>query len=520
MQKTIALLLFVAASLKLSAQNTTSSFDDAVNSVFEPIIFYLDKILFFDVFAAIGFDFGVKIPFIVLWLVFGAVFFTFYFRFINFRGFIHAIELAMGKFDKDSHEGEISHFQAIATATASTVGLGNIAGVAVAISLGGPGATFWIIVAGLLGMTTKFTECTLGVKYRKIDKNNNVSGGPMYYLRDGLAKRGWKKTGKTLAIIFAIFATIGAFGIGNMFQSNQVVAQTIVTFPSLDGYQLWIGIVIALLVGIVILGGIKGIARVNDKLFPVMAILYIVSCLVVIVVNYQHLGMAVGIIFDGAFNADAAKGGFIGVMIIGFRRAAFSNEAGIGSAAIAHSTVKTQKPVTEGIVALLEPFIDTVVVCTLTALVIVVTGLYTNPDNLTGAGLTSAAFSTVSSWFTYLLLPTIILFAYTTIISWSYYGVKSFDFLVGDACERRFGNRIYATRFYQVVFLITTAMGSILSLSALVNFSDMLVLAMAVPNIIGLLILAPEVKTELNEYMRWLKTERVSMKLPQAPPAK
>jgi len=323
-------------------------------------------VLFWDPFAAMGLELGVKIPFIIIWLIFGAIFFTIYFRFINFRGFKHAIELAMGKYDKDGNDGEISHFQAIATACASTVGLGNIAGVAVAISLGGPGATFWLIIAGLLGMSTKFTECTLGVKYRKINADETVSGGPMYYLRDGLAQKGWKRTGKFLAVLFAIFASIGAFGIGNMFQSNQVVAQTIITFPALDGYQIWLGILIAILVGIVIIGGIKGIANVNDKLFPIMAILYIISCLTVIGVNYQHIGDAFGLILNGAFNADAAKGGFVGVMIIGFRRAAFSNEAGIGSAAIAHSTVKTQKPVTEGLVALLEPFIDTVVICTMT----------------------------------------------------------------------------------------------------------------------------------------------------------
>lgn len=511
MNKLIISLLALITSTNASAQAKTS-IDDRVNSIFEPVIFYLDKILFFDPFNALGFDFGVKVPFIVVWLVFGAVFFTFYFKFINLKGFKHAIELAMGKFDKEGHSGEISHFQAISTACAATVGLGNIAGVAVAISLGGPGATFWLIVAGLLGMTTKFVECTLGVKYRKINKDNSVSGGPMYYLRDGLALKGWAKTGKVLAVLFAIFASIGAFGIGNMFQSNQVVAQTVVTFPMLADYKIWIGILIAFLVGIVVLGGIKGIARVNDKLFPIMAILYITSCLVVIAVNYQHLGEAVGVIFNGAFNADAAKGGFVGVMIIGFRRAAFSNEAGIGSAAIAHATVKTERPITEGIVALLEPFIDTVVICTLTAMVIVTTGLYENPDGLTGSQLTSAAFSTVSSWFPYLLLPTIILFAYTTIISWSYYGVKSFDFLVGNIFENRFGSRILATRIYQVVFLIITALGSVVSLSALVDFSDMLVLAMAVPNIIGLLILSPEIKTDLNEYMAWLKTERIRRK--------
>lgn len=475
---------------------------NSVDQIFQPLVNFMDQVLFWDPFAALGIVLPVKIPFIIIWLIFGALFFTIYLKFINIRGFKHAVDLVLGKYDKIGHSGEISHFQALATATASTVGLGNIAGVAVAITMGGPGATFWLIIAGLLGMTTKFTECTLGVKYRKANPDGTISGGPMYYLRDGFAKKGWAKTGKTLAIIFAVFASIGAFGIGNMFQSNQLIAQTIVNFPSLDGYQLWLGIGLAVLVGIVIIGGIKGIARVNDKLFPLMAGIYIISALTVIIINYQHIGTAFQLIFDGAFSPEGIKGGIVGVMIIGFRRAAFSNEAGIGSAAIAHSTVKTQKPVTEGFVALLEPFIDTVVICTMTALVIITSGLSGNPDNLAGTALTSAAFATVSSWFPYLLLPTIILFAYTTIISWSYYGVKSFDFLVGDFVEKRFGKRILATRFYQIIFLIITAFGSILSLSAVVDFSDMLILAMAVPNLIGLYVLAPEVKRELKNYVK------------------
>lgn len=508
MKKTVLISFLFVSALPIFAQQKDNSFSDQVNDFFTPLLKYLDAFLFWDPFEALGFEFGVKIPFIIIWLIFGALFFTVYFKFINLRGLKHAWDLVAGKYDKDGHDGEISHFQAIATACASTVGLGNIAGVAVAIAMGGPGATFWLIVAGFLGMTTKFTECTLGVKYRKINEDGSVSGGPMYYLKDGLAKKGLQKSGKVLAVLFAVFASIGAFGIGNMFQSNQLVAQTITTFPALQGAELWLGLVVAILVGIVIIGGIKGIAKVNDKLFPIMAVLYIVSCLVVIGVNYQHIGEAFSLILKGAFTPDAAKGGFVGVMIIGFRRAAFSNEAGIGSAAIAHSTVKTQKPVTEGIVALLEPFIDTVVICTMTALVIIVTGMYQNPDNLAGTQLTSSAFATVSSWFPYLLLPTIILFAYTTIISWSYYGVKSFDFLVGDFSEKYFGKRIYATRLYQVVFLIVTVLGSVLSLSALVDFSDMLVLAMAVPNIIGLYILAPEVKTELAEYLKWIKTQK------------
>ncbi len=474
--------------------------NEAINRFFQPIVSFLDLILFWDPFAIAGIDLPVKIPFIIIWLIAGAVFFSVYLRFINLRGFKHAIDLVLGKFDKDSHSGEISHFQALATATASTVGLGNIAGVAVAITMGGPGATFWLIVAGFLGMTTKLVECTLGVKYRKIDADGTVSGGPMYYLRDGLAGKGWHKTGKLLSVLFALFATIGAFGIGNMFQSNQMIAQTVITFPALQGQELWLGLLVAVLTGVVIIGGIKGIAKVNDKLFPVMALIYIVSALIVIGVNYQHIDDAVGAIFSGAFTPSGIQGGIIGVMIIGFRRAAFSNEAGIGSAAIAHSSVKTEEPVTEGYVALLEPFIDTVVICTLTALVIITSGLYTNPDQLSGTQLTSAAFATVSGWFPYLLLPTILLFAYTTMISWSYYGSKSFDFLVGDFVERKFKKRIIATRLYQVIYLLFTVLGSVLHLNAVVDFSDMLILAMAVPNIIGLYILVPEVKNAIREY--------------------
>ena len=475
---------------------------NSVDGLFQPLVSFLDKILFWDPFAALGIALPVKIPFIIIWLIFGAVFFTIYLKFINIRGLKHAIELVIGKYDKKSHSGEISHFQALATATASTVGLGNIAGVAVAITMGGPGATFWLIIAGFLGMTTKFTECTLGVKYRKINTDGSISGGPMYYLRDGLAKKGLVKTGKVLAVIFALFAAIGAFGIGNMFQSNQMVAQVITTFPSLDGNQIWIGAVLAILVGMVIIGGIRGIAKVNDKLFPLMAGIYILSALTVIIINYQHLGDTFRLIWNGAFTPDGIKGGVIGVMLIGFRRATFSNEAGIGSAAIAHSTVKTKQPLTEGYVALLEPFIDTVVICTMTALVIIITGMYTNTGNLTGSALTSAAFESVSPWFPYLLLITIILFAYTTIISWSYYGVKSIDFLLGDIIEKKFGKRILVTRVYQVIFLVITALGSVLSLNAIVDFSDMLILAMAVPNIIGLYILAPEVKAMLNQYIK------------------
>jgi AGCS family alanine or glycine:cation symporter len=486
-------------SIFIGVLKTITTMNEYINQFFQPVVNFLDDVLFWDPFAAVGIILPAKFPFIIVWLIAGALFFTLYLRFVNVSAFGHAIGIVLGKYDKKSHSGEISHFQALATATASTVGLGNIAGVAVAISMGGPGATFWLIIAGFLGMTTKLVECTLGVKYRKINPDGSVSGGPMYYLRDGLAKKGWKRAGKILAILFAIFASVGAFGIGNMFQSNQMVAQTVSTFPVLEGSELWMGLAVALLTGIVILGGIKGIARVNDKLFPLMAGIYLVSALIVIGVNFQQLDDAFIAIIRGAFTAEGIQGGVIGVMIIGFRRAAFSNEAGIGSAAIAHSSVKTEEPITEGFVALLEPFIDTVVVCTLTALVIITSGLST-ATGIEGAQLTSAAFATVSDWFPYLLLPTILLFAYTTIISWSYYGVKSFDFLAGDFFERKWKKRILATRLYQLVYLVFTALGAVLHLNAVVDFSDMLILAMAVPNIIGLYILAPEVKQAILLY--------------------
>jgi alanine or glycine:cation symporter, AGCS family len=499
MRKLIFTLLFSITVISTFANNMV---DETVNNIFQPLVDFLSAILFFDPFAAIGLNLGVKIPFIIIWLISGALFFTIYFKFINVRGIKHAIDLVRGKFDKEGHSGEISHFQALATATASTVGLGNIAGVAIAISLGGPGATFWMIIAGLLGMTTKFTECTLGVKYRNLDENNIVSGGPMYYLKKGFSNKGWKRTGQFLSVLFAVLTVFGALGIGNMFQSNQVIAQVVTSFPAFENYRLILGISMAVLVGIVIIGGIKGIANVNDKLFPIMAITYFLACFVILTMNFTKLDDAVMLIINGAFSPEATKGGIVGVMIIGFRRAAFSNEAGIGSAAIAHSTVKTEQPITEGYVALLEPFIDTVVICTLTALVIISTGLYTNPDNLNGSELTSAAFKTVSWWFPYLLVPIVFLFAYTTIISWSYYGSKNFDFLFGRFFEKRFGKRIIATRIYQIFFLLFTALGSVLSLGAIVDFSDMLVLCMAVPNIIGLYVLAPEVKAELKAYQK------------------
>lgn len=471
-----------------------------VDRFFEPLVEKLGSVLFWDPFAALGLDLGAKVPFIVVWLIAGGLFFTLYLKFINIRGLKHGVQLAFGMEKRSHGGGETSHFQAVSQALSSTVGMGNIAGVAVAISMGGPGATLWMIVAGFLGMSSKFAECTLGVKYRKVDKNGGISGGPMYYLRDGLKDLGWPRLGKFLAYAFAIIITFAAFGIGNMFQSNQVYSQLSLMFPVLEPHGFWVGLGLAAMTGLVILGGIKSIARVCDKLFPSMAILYIGMCLLIIFSNISQVGHAFQVIWDGAFTPDAAKGGIVGVLIMGFRRAAFSNEAGIGSAAIAHSTVKTTRPVTEGYVALLEPFIDTVVICTMTALTLIFSGVYTNPNHLEGAQLTSAAFSTFAPWAPYVLLLCMFLFVYSTLIGWSYYGVKGFDFLFGGLFERLTGKRLYAEKFYQVLFLIFIIVGTTTSLTAIIDFSDMLVLTMAVPNIIGLYMLAPVLKREVMEY--------------------
>lgn len=436
-------------------------------------------------------------PLIVIWLVVGAIFFTIFFKFINIRGFRHAIGIVQGKHDDHETKGEVSHFQALATALSATVGLGNIAGVAIAISLGGPGATFWMIVAGLLGMSLKFAECTLGVKYREIDENGEVSGGPMYYLSKGLKKKGLGRFGKFLAALFAILCVGGSLGGGNMFQANQAYAQLSSQVTFINGNGVMFGLVLAVLVGVVIIGGIKSIARVTEKIVPFMAVLYVGIALIIIFANYSKIGEALSMIIDGAFNATALKGGFVGVLILGFKRAAFSNEAGVGSASIAHSAVKTDKPISEGFVSLLEPFIDTVVICTMTAVVIVITGHSENPFGLEGAPLTSAAFGSVFSWFPVLLVIAILLFAFSTMVSWSYYGLKAWTYLLGKSKSSELT--------YKIIFLVFIVIGSSVKLGAVLDFSDMMILAMAFPNILGLYILAPELKQDLKEYEASLK---------------
>jgi len=453
------------------------------------------------------------IPFIVVWLILGAIFFTVRMKFINITGFKHSIELVQGKFDKPGDEGEVSHFQALATALSATVGLGNIAGVAIAITVGGPGATFWMIIAGLIGMSSKFVEVTLGVKYRNINEKGEVSGGPMHYLSKGLADKGkfFKGLGVVLAFVFSILVIGSSIGGGNMFQSNQAFQQFELLIPIMEGQGAWFGVVMAVFVGIVIIGGIQGIAKVTEKIVPFMALLYLVAALVIIAIDYDQIGHVFTMIFNGAFAPDALKGGIIGVLIVGFQRAAFSNEAGIGSASIAHSAVKTDEPVSEGIVALLEPFIDTVVICTLTALVIIFTG-YHEPSmaaGLDGAQLTSKAFGSIFSWFPWVLGVAIMLFAFSSMISWSYYGLKGFDYLLGGIIEKLTGKRTYTKYIYFTIFLFFTVVGAASSMTAVMDFSDMMILSMAFPNIIGLLILSPEVYKDLKSYLSRVKSGEI-----------
>lgn len=503
--------------LQLKGEVPAESVEEHLNSSFIPIVGGIKSVLFWDPFEFIGIydpvvynDAGLpvlhpngdvrtqEIPFIVVWLVFGALFFTIKMRFINFRGIKHAFELLRGKFDDPNNKGEVSHFQALTTALSATVGLGNIAGVAIAITLGGPGATFWMICAGILGMASKFTECTLGVKYRFINSEGEVSGGPMYYLSRALALRGMTGLGKVLAAMFAILCIGGSFGGGNMFQANQAWAQMAGKVPFFLENRAIFGLILAVLVGLVIIGGIKSIARVTDKIVPVMVGVYVTFALIIIFFNFDQTGEAFAMIFNGAFSAEAIRGGFIGVLIVGFQRAAFSNEAGVGSASIAHSASKTDEPISEGIVALLEPFIDTVVVCTMTALVLIFTGFAFDTQGLEGSQLTSAAFSSVFGWFDWVLLIAIILFAFSTMISWSYYGLKAWTYL--------FGHSKLKANIYKFIFLVFIVIGASTSLGAVLDFSDLMILGMAFPNIFGLLILVGEVRNDLKDYMKRIKS--------------
>ncbi len=456
------------------------------------------------VFISIPLGNGISMPFVIIWLLVGAIFFTIYMGFINIHGFKHAIDVVRGKFDDPDDPGEVSHFQALTAALSGTVGLGNIGGVAIAVSLGGPGATLWMILAGLLGMSTKFVECTLGVKYRNVHADGSVSGGPMYYLSKGLSKRGLGRLGRFCAVIFAVFCIGGSFGGGNMFQINQATEQLVSVTGGensfLYGREWMFGVFMAGLVGLIIIGGIKSIAKVTEKIVPFMVAIYLVAAFFIILMNFSMIPDALASIIAGAFSVKGAAGGMIGVLIVGFQRAAFSNEAGVGSASIAHSAAKTEEPISEGVVALLEPFIDTVVVCTMTALVIVITGSI-DPDATEGVSLTSRAFASTISWFPYILLIAVILFALSTMISWSYYGLKSWTYLFG---ESHLNDVIY-----KVIFCVFVVIGSVLTLSSVFYFSDAMIFAMAFPNVLGLYILAPEINRDLKSYLTRVKSGEI-----------
>lgn len=479
----------MAALLALPLPLHGADLDARLNAWVAPVAEALASVVFFSVPVA-----GVDFPLIVGWLIVAALVCTLAFRFVQLRRFVHALRIVRGDYADPRDAGEVSHFQALATAVSGTVGLGNIAGVGVAVAIGGPGATFWMIVAGLLGMASKFTECTLGVTYRITRPDGSVAGGPMHYLSRGLAERGLPRLGHRLALVFAVCCVAGALGGGNMFQANQAYQQVL---QATGGDSSWLvgrgwlfGLVLAVLVGVVIIGGIRSIARVTARLVPFMALLYLGAALIIISLHADRLVWAFGEILRGAFTGEGVAGGVIGALIQGVRRAAFSNEAGIGSAAIAHAAVRTREPVTEGYVALLEPFIDTVVICTLTALVIVISGALAT--ELSGVQLTSAAFATVWPWFPAVLSVVVLLFAYSTMITWAYYGQQAWDYVAGHGPRRQ--------RLYQAGFCVFVVLGCTMELDAVIAFSDAMIFLMAIPNVIGLYLLLPVVQGEMARY--------------------
>jgi len=490
------------AALALSLATTPalaqapSGLDQAISEAVAPIVAPIVGAIFYSVPM-----FGADVPLIVGWLVLAALVFTLYFGFIQFRGFKHSIELVRGDYLDPRDAGEVTPFQALATALSGTVGLGNIAGVGVAVYLGGPGATFWMILAGLLGMASKFTECILGVRYRNEYADGTVSGGPMYYLSKGLAEDGKARLGKFLAVFFSVCCIGGALGGGNMFQANQSFAQVSSLMPFFQGKGWLFGLIMAAIVGLVIIGGIKSIARVTEKIVPGMAILYVGSALIIIGVNIDRIPEAASAILNGAFAPTAVAGGVVGALIQGFKRAAFSNEAGIGSASIAHSAVQTKHPVTEGYVALLEPFIDTVVICTMTSLVIVITGSWVPDSGVTGIALTSKAFEANFPFFGYVLAIAAVLFAFSTMISWSYYGLKSWTYLFGEGRSREL--------VFKFIFCVFVVIGSSMSLGPVIDFSDAMIFAMAIANIVGLYMLMPKVKALLKDYQAKLDSGEI-----------
>ena len=450
----------------------------------------------------------------IVWLVIAAVFFTLYFKFINLTGIWHGIRLALGKYPDEDAPCEITHFQALCTALSGTVGIGNIGAMAFAIASGGPGALFWLIVAGFLGMTTKFAECTLGVKYRHTNPDGSVSGGPMYYLKRGFADKGMAGLGKFLGTFYAIGLVFGCLGAGNMFQSNQAFSQFVVVTGGQDSFfadRGWLfGILLAIVLGLVIIGGIKSIASVTSKLVPLMAVLYCSCAIVVLIMNAAYIPEAINWVIREAFAPKAVGGGMVGIMMIGFQRALFSNEAGLGSASIAHAAVKTRHPVTEGLVATIGPFLDTIVICSLTSLCIITSMLAVEDfqSSVSGEGanlaigidLTSAAFERNISWSPYLIAVAAILFALSTMISWSYYGTRAWCYLVGEGKRR--------ILCFNAIFCVFSALGCMLKLNAVIDISDALIWLIAVPNIIGLYVLCPDIKADLRDYFAMIRKSK------------
>ncbi|NEP81799.1 MAG: alanine:cation symporter family protein [Okeania sp. SIO3C4] len=487
-QTWLYILIFLLIPTVALAQEpeTGQTFIETIDRTFSSFVGVIFQILFF----SIG-----GFPFIVLWLIIGAIFFTIRMQFINIRAFKHAIDIVRGKYDDPNDQGEVSHFQALATALSGTVGLGNIAGVAIAVSIGGPGAAFWMTIAGFFGMTSKFVECTLAQKYRIVQLDGTISGGPMRYLSAGLAEMGQKTFGRVLAVLFSVLCISAAFGGANMFQANQSYGAVVNVLPGLPNWVY--GLVLVVLVGLVIIGGIQRIGMVAGTLVPLMCLLYVLASLFILLVNITEIPGAIATIISGAFVPQAIEGGIIGVIIQGFQRSAFSNEAGVGSAAIAHSAAKTDEPIREGLVALLEPFIDTIVVCNMTALVIVITKVYSADEFAAlreakkGAELTSAAFGTVLGWFPILLAIAVFCFAFSTMISWSYYGERCWDYLSGGR----------GLIIYKILFLVAAFVGSVSNPSSVIDFSDATLISMAFPNILGGYFLCGQLAKDLQNYM-------------------
>jgi len=478
-----------------------------IDAMVENIMTPINNVLYNGVFVSVPF-FGAQLKLVIAWLIIGSLFCTLYFRFINLRGFAQAIRLVRGDYSNPNSEeaGEVSHFQALTTALSGTVGVGNIGAIPILILIGGPGALFWMMVAGFIGMSSKFVECTLGVMYRNNNPDGSVSGGPMYAMVKGFAELGRPKLGKFLGSFFAVSLVVGCMGAGNMFQSNQAFMQFVNITGGQDGYfasRGWIfGLAMAVVVGLVILGGIKGIAKTTEKLVPFMALSYLTAALVVLAANASRIPDAVLSIFTNAFSPEGMTGGFVGIMIIGFQRAVFSNEAGIGTAAIAHSAVKTNEPITEGLVSLLEPFIDTIVICTITGLVILTT-VYGDPSvkHLTGVSLTSEAMSRTIPWVATPLAIAVLLFAFSTIVSWSYYGLKGWTYL--------FGESTVSDLTFKAIYCFFIIVGCSIPLTSVMDFSDAMVFLMTIPNILCIYFLAPVVKKELNSYWARIKSGEI-----------